>query len=98
MPLCYNGNCVMEQLLFHCQLVFVHRFLCNIFGECFVTSYVGAFFHLTAVLIDLLSLCRFIVVWKLGAVGFIFMYFHMFSFGMILLHCSVMCFVIYWYR
>jgi hypothetical protein len=44
-----------------------------------------------------LCLYRFIVACRLGAVGFMFIYFHLSSFCIILLHCLSVCFIVFWY-
>jgi hypothetical protein len=44
-----------------------------------------------------LCLCSFIVARKFGAVGFIFVYFHLYYFFLMLLHCLNICFTIFWY-
>jgi hypothetical protein len=61
--------------------------LCNVFVKCFANSYAGAFLQLIIGLMGVFGLCSFIVPCKFGAVGFMFVYFHAFSFCMILLHC-----------
>jgi hypothetical protein len=43
-----------------------------------------------------LGLCNFIVTCRFGVLGFLFVYFHMISFGMISLNRSIVCFIIFW--
>jgi hypothetical protein len=71
--------------------------LCNIFVRYFASSYAGAFLQLIIGLIGVFSLCSFIVAWSFGAVGFVFIYFHLFSFGIILLHCVIIRFIAFWW-
>jgi hypothetical protein len=43
------------------------------------------------------GLFSFIVAWRYGAVGFIFIYFHSFYFDIVLQHCVIVCYIIFWY-
>jgi hypothetical protein len=56
----------------------------------FLVRKAGAFLQLIIGLIGMSCLCIFIVAWRFGAVGFMFMYFHLLSFGIILLQCVIM--------
>jgi hypothetical protein len=67
--------------------------LCNVFVRYFASLYVHAFLQLIIGLISVFCLCDFIVAWRFGAVGFMFIYFHLFSFGIMILHCTIVCFI-----
>jgi hypothetical protein len=53
------------------------------------------FFQLTIYQMGVLGLCSFIVACRLDAMKSAFLYFKLFSFGIILLHNSVVCFIIF---
>jgi hypothetical protein len=59
----------------------------------FAISYAGAFFQLIIGLIGVFGLCSFIVACMHGAVGFMFVYFHMCSFCIMYTHCFGVCFI-----
>jgi hypothetical protein len=63
----------------------VGRCMCNVFVRYFASSYMGTFSQLIIVLIGVFCLHNFIVAWRFGAVGFMFIYFHLFSFGTIVI-------------
>jgi hypothetical protein len=54
------------------------RQLPNIFVKYFANLYAGAFFRLILGLVGVFC-CSFIVAWRYGAVGLMFVYFHLFS-------------------
>jgi hypothetical protein len=58
------------------------RWLCNIFVNCFANSNAGAFFQLIILLMGVFLLCNYIVACRIGAVGFMFVYVHMCTFGL----------------
>jgi hypothetical protein len=63
----------------------------------FTNLYPGAFLQLIIGLIGIFGLCNFTVPRILGAVGFIFVYFHVSSFITLLL-CFSVSFIPFWYR
>jgi hypothetical protein len=45
---------------------------------------------------DVFGLCSFIVAWRFGGAGFMFVYVHMVSFCMMFLHCFSVHFMVFW--
>lgn len=53
----------------------------------------GCIFPVNSGLMGMFDLCNFIVAYRFGAVRFLFIYFQMFSFDMLFLHCFNVCFL-----